>query len=140
MVFSRLAWVDYSPHSSWGNKFRFWQIFVEALEEFPNLFIQSETSASTHEYSESNRASKYVMLLSNFGDEHRGLSPASKAGFRCQLVLVLPTMLFISSPFPSPSPSLPCSYLRVSVARARKSLSQLLLMIYISFSEPKSYT
>ena len=35
---------------------------MEALEEFPNLFIQSETSASTHEYSESNRASKYVML------------------------------------------------------------------------------
>ena len=25
--------------NSWGNKFRFWQIFVEALEEFLNLFI-----------------------------------------------------------------------------------------------------
>ena len=57
-----------------GNKFRFWQIFMEALEEFPNIFIQSETSMSTHEYSESNRASKYVMLLSNFGNQHRGLN------------------------------------------------------------------
>ena len=59
-----------------------WQIFVEAHEEFPNLFIQSETSASSHEYSESSRASKYVMLLSNFGDEHHVLSPVSEAGFR----------------------------------------------------------
>ena len=61
---------------------------MEALEEFPNLFIQSEISASTHEYSKSNRASKYVMLLSNFGDEHRGLSPVTEAGFRHKLVLV----------------------------------------------------
>ena len=58
-----------------GNKCHFWQIFVGALKEFPNLFIQSETSASIHEYSESNSASKYVMLLSNFGDEHHMLSP-----------------------------------------------------------------
>ena len=64
-----------------GNNCRFWQIFVEALEEFPYLCIQSETSTSTHEYSESNRASKYVMLLSNFENEHRGLSPISEAGF-----------------------------------------------------------
>ena len=54
-------------------------------------FIQSETSASTHEFSESNRASKYVMLLGNFGDEHRGLSPVLEAGFRHQLVLIPPT-------------------------------------------------
>ena len=44
---------------------------MEALEEFLNLFIQSETNASTHEYSESNHASKYVMLLSNVVDEHQ---------------------------------------------------------------------
>ena len=68
-----------------------WQIFVEALEEFLNLFIQLETCASTHEYSESKRASKYVMLLSNFVEEQRGLSPVSEAGFRHQLVLVPPT-------------------------------------------------
>ena len=74
-----------------GNTCRFWQIFVEALEEFPNHLIQSKTSASTHEYSESNRASKYVMLLSNFGDENRGLSLVSEAGFRHQLVHVAPT-------------------------------------------------
>ena len=71
---------------------RFWQIFVEALEEFPNLFIQSETSASTREYSETNRASKYVTLLGNFVDEHRGLSPVSEAGFRHQL----PRLNFVS--------------------------------------------
>ena len=57
-------------------------------QEFPNLLIQSETSANTHGYSVSNHASKYVMLLSNFGVEHRGLSPVSEAGFRHQLVLV----------------------------------------------------
>ena len=66
-------------------------IFVEALEEFPNLFIQSETGASTHEYSESFRATKYVMLLSNFEDEHRGFSPVSEAGLCLQLVFVPPT-------------------------------------------------
>ena len=57
-------------------KSRFWQIFVEGLEEFPIVIIQSETSTSTHEYSENCHASIaqctyvysgiYVMLLSNF--------------------------------------------------------------------------
>ena len=75
-----------------SNECWFWQIFVEALEEFPNHFIQSEFSASTHEYSESNRANKYVMLLSNFREENRGLSPVSEAGLRHQLVLVPPTV------------------------------------------------
>ena len=47
---------------------------IEALEDFRNYFIQSKSSASTHEYSESNRASKYVTLLSNFGaEENRGI-------------------------------------------------------------------
>ena len=40
-----------------GNKCRFWQIFVEALEEFPIVIIQSRNSASTHEYSENCHAS-----------------------------------------------------------------------------------
>ena len=61
---------------------------MEALEEFPNQFIQSKPSVSTHEYSESNRASKYVMFLGNFGEENRRLSPVSEAGFYHQLVLV----------------------------------------------------
>ena len=105
-----------------GNKCRFRQIFVEAIEEFPILFIQSETSpvpelslypalgfqspmgGGKREFrdwtnqklaraltSSPNRASKYVALLSNLGDEHRGLSPVSEAGFRYQLVLVPPT-------------------------------------------------
>ena len=71
--------------------------FIEALEEFPNLFIQSETSASTHEYSEIKYASKYVTLLSNFGDENCGLSLVSEAGFRHQLVLVPPTVITSNS-------------------------------------------
>ena len=61
-----------------GNKCQFWQIFVEAREESPNDFIQSKTSASAHEYSVSNRANKYVMSLSNFWDENRGLSHFSE--------------------------------------------------------------
>ena len=40
-----------------GNKCRFWQVFVEAIKEFPIVIIQSKTSVSTHEYSESGRAS-----------------------------------------------------------------------------------
>ena len=61
---------------------------AEVLKEFSNHFIQSETSENTHKYSESKCASKYVMLFSNFGDEHRELSLVSEAGFRYQLVLV----------------------------------------------------
>ena len=64
---------------SLGNKFWFREIFVEALDEFPRYFIQSKTSTSTHECSESNVASKFLMLLSNFWDEHRGLSQFSWA-------------------------------------------------------------
>ena len=60
--------------SSRGNKRQFWQIFVEALGEFPNYFIQSKPSASAHEYFGSKRANNYVMLLSNFWGENRGLS------------------------------------------------------------------
>ena len=59
--------------------------------------MQSETSASTHEYSgcsrADSRASKYVTLLSYFGDEYRGLSPVSVVGLRHQLVLIPPTCL-----------------------------------------------
>ena len=56
-----------------GSKHRILQFFVEILEEFPILIIQSKTSASTHEYSESSPSGMtqrgYVMLLSNFGDD-----------------------------------------------------------------------
>ena len=45
-----------------------------------NYFIQSKTSTSSREYSE--RPNKFVMLLSNFWDEHRGLSPVPEASFR----------------------------------------------------------
>ena len=49
-----------------------------------DLIIQSKTIARTREYSENCHASiaqwGYVMLLSNFGDENRGLSPVSEAG------------------------------------------------------------
>ena len=55
--------------------------YVEALEEFPNIFIQSETSASTHEYSESNLASKYVMLFSNSGTNTAGSVPYGRQDY-----------------------------------------------------------
>ena len=48
-----------------GNKFWFWEIFVEVLDEGPSYFIQSKPSASDHEYSESDRENKFVMLLSH---------------------------------------------------------------------------
>ena len=65
-------------------------MFVEALEEFPNHFTQSETSGLTSIPKAIAAGSKYVMLLSNFGDEHRGLNPVSEMGFRQQVVLVPP--------------------------------------------------
>ena len=46
--------------------FWFWQIFGEALEKFSSCFIQSKTSTSAHEYSESCRANTFAMLLFNF--------------------------------------------------------------------------
>ena len=74
-----------------GNKCQFWQIFVHgSTQRISESFIQLENSTSTHE---SNRTSKYVMLLSNFGDEYRELNPVSEVGFHHQLVLVSPTDL-----------------------------------------------
>ena len=35
-------------HVSWGNKCRFWQIFIEALEECPILIIWSQIRVNTH--------------------------------------------------------------------------------------------
>ena len=55
------------------------------------LSNQKLARASTSQ-SESNRASKYIMLHSNFRDENRRLSLISEAGFRHQLVLVPPTV------------------------------------------------
>ena len=78
----------FSSYSVCGTSAGFGKSSWRPSKSFPNLFIQSETSASTHEYPESNRASKCVMLLSNFESKNRGLSPVSEAGFRHQLVLV----------------------------------------------------
>ena len=39
------------------NKFRFWQIFIEAPKELLILIIQSKTTMSTHKYSENNHSS-----------------------------------------------------------------------------------
>ena len=63
---------------SLGNKCQFWQIFVAALEESRNYFIQSKTSSSAFQFSDSNRASKYVLFLCNFRLEHRCLSHFSE--------------------------------------------------------------
>ena len=62
-----------------GIKYWIWEFFVEALDEFPSYFIQSETSPSDHEYSENDRANKFVMSLSNFWDEQRGLTQSPEA-------------------------------------------------------------
>ena len=68
--------------NSQGNKCRFWQIFVEALKEFLDLFIQSKSSRSMCEYSESNHASKYmymyVMLLATLGTKTAGSGLSQK--------------------------------------------------------------
>ena len=75
--------------------------YVHSEEKVPVL---ANLRGSTRRVSESfypinnYRARKYVMLLSNFGDEHRGLSPVSDAGFRHQLVLIPPTA-FVSNHF-----------------------------------------
>ena len=77
-----------------GNSCRFGKSFdpaVEALEDFPTQFIQSKTSAIAREYTDRNHASGQVMLLGNFSDEHRRVSPISEAGFRYQLALVSST-------------------------------------------------
>ena len=71
------------------HKCRFWQIFVEALEEFTNLFIQSETSASTHGYSESNHASKYVLLLGNVGNWSLSYDAATQSSNKLWLLCSL---------------------------------------------------
>ena len=62
----------------------------------PHHCLSSKSSASTHEYSESNRANKLVMLPSNFRDEHRGLSLVSEAGYHPRLVPVSSTVLHSS--------------------------------------------
>ena len=67
---------------------RFWQIFVEALEEFTNLSIQSKTSASTHEYSESNRVSNYAMLYIKLQGQIPRAQSCLGGDQRHQLVLV----------------------------------------------------
>ena len=63
-----------------GNKCRFNQIFVEALEEFPTLIIQSKTSASTHEYSEN-------CVDDNFRRQHFALNGYRMVHFEAQVRL-----------------------------------------------------
>ena len=72
------------------NKFWYWEIFVEVLDEFPSYFIQSQTSTRNPE---SNHPNKYFMLLSNLWDEHGGLSQFSEAGCRHKLALVSPVVM-----------------------------------------------
>lgn len=58
------------------------------------IFIQSKTCTSVPEYSESNGANKFVMLLSNWED-YRGLSPVFKAGCCHQIALAVPPVLLL---------------------------------------------
>ena len=62
--------------ASWDNKCHFWQIFVEALEGFLIVIIQSRNGTITHEYSENCHTSiaqwEYVTLFSNFGTINAG--------------------------------------------------------------------
>lgn len=39
-------------------------LVLEALKDFPNIFMQSETSTNTQKYSENNCASKYIIQTS----------------------------------------------------------------------------
>ena len=63
---------------------------MEALEEFLNRFIQSETSADTHKYC----TQKAIVPVRR--DKHHGLSPVLEAGLRHQLVHV-PTTVMVSA-------------------------------------------
>ena len=68
---------------------RFWQIFVEAREEFPIVFIQSRNSASTHEYWPNKDT---LCCLATSGQKWRAQA-VSEMGCRYQLILVPPTGL-----------------------------------------------
>ena len=70
---------------SWGYKYRFWQIFVEVIEEFPILIIQPKTSASaasTNEYFESNWAGTALKIqhlaLATSGTKTAGSVPSRR--------------------------------------------------------------
>ena len=78
---------NYWEHSVGGTSAGFGKSLLKHSKSFQ---IQSETSGSTHEYSKSNCAIKYIMLLSNFGNEHRRLSSV----FCHQLVLIPLTALW----------------------------------------------
>ena len=73
----------YTPLSRGGNKCRFWQIFVEALEEFPILIVQSKASVSTHEYSE-------IMKTGQVAKQLRGRTPRAQTRFVINWYLFLP--------------------------------------------------
>ena len=50
----------------------FWQMFVEALDEFPIYFIQSKASTSHHEYSQK-QPGEQIRHFAKQLLEHRGL-------------------------------------------------------------------
>lgn len=56
------------------NKFWFVKSSLKHSTGFPSSFVQSKTSTRAHEYSESNRMNKFVMLLSNVWNKHCGLN------------------------------------------------------------------
>ena len=68
-----------------GGKCWLRQIFIKALDESPSYFIQSKMSTSAHEYSESDRANLFAMLLQlNFWNGHRGRAgEVYSQGVRC---------------------------------------------------------
>ena len=85
--------------NSRGSKFEFWKIVFEAHDEFPSYLIQSKTSTSTYEFSESNRAKKFAILLSNFSDENRELNQLLQRGCRHQVALVPPGCNWVRANF-----------------------------------------
>lgn len=54
-------------------------VFVHS-KSFRIIFIQLDTSAGTHEYSEKNRASKYVCCLATSGTNTAGSLPSRRRG------------------------------------------------------------
>ena len=55
------------------------------------IFLEIRETSGYEAALTSNRASKFVMLLSNFGYEYSGLSPVSEAGFRLQITAMKET-------------------------------------------------
>ena len=96
-VYSRSYQFDNPWLCSQGNKCRFWQIFVKALEEFPILIHpiknQHERSRVFRKQSRQHSAIRIRHVAQQLRDVlNRGLSPVSEAGSYHQLILVSPTV------------------------------------------------